>query len=246
MKKNIKNLIGFVNSYGAIKGLSLTVKAASNPATINVPNVKHPIHLRRSTSDLPTFLQVFAFGEYKINLDNPKVIIDAGANIGLFTIFIKSLYPNATVICIEPDPENYEALKNNIKPYPNVHTEHCGLWSKDATLSVTTGDDYGKWGIMVREDENGQIKATSIPSLMKKYSLDKIDVLKIDIETSEKFLFASNYESWLPKVKVLVIELHDAMLPGCSQTFFEAINKTIRYSMETKGENVIIKNLDLN
>ena len=246
MKKQIKNLVGFVHSYGLLKGASLLLKTEMDPKSLRLPFVKHPVTLRPKTSDLPTLLQVFAFGEYKINLDNPKVVIDAGANIGMFSIYMKSRYPDCTLICIEPDSENYEVLKKNLAPYTNINLENCGLWNKDVRLKINEEFNFGKWGVMVEEDENGGIPALSIDTLMKKYSLDRIDVLKIDVETSEKQLFTSQYETWLPKVKTIIIELHDAMLPGCSKTFFEAINKTFNdYEMKTKGENVIIVNKDI-
>jgi FkbM family methyltransferase len=246
MRNQIKNLVGFVHSYGVLKGTSLLLKTEFDPRTLKVPHVKHSIALRPKTSDLPTFLQVFAFGEYKINLDNPKVIIDAGANIGLFSIYMKNKFPDAMIICIEPDGENFEVLKQNLSFYSKIHLENCGLWNKDVRLKVNEEFNFGKWGVMVKEDENGDIPAVSIGTLMEKYALSQIDVLKIDIETSEKQLFSGNYEAWLPRVKTIIIELHDGMLSGCSKTFFEAINRTFNdYEMKTKGENVIIVNNDI-
>ena len=68
----------------------------------------------------------------------------------------------------------------------------------------------------------------------------------MDIETSEKQVFSSHYEEWLPKVKNIVIEFHDFLLDGCSKTFFTAINRCIdNYEFLAKGENVIIRNKDL-
>ena len=78
------------------------------------------------------------------------------------------------------------------------------------------------------------------------HQLTQIDILKIDIETSEKQLFSENYSEWLPKVKVIIIELHDRMDAGCAKSFFTAINNCYtNYTYSTLGENVIITNLDL-
>lgn len=105
----------------------------------------------------------------------------------------------------------------------------------------------GKWGIVVEEDEaNGTIPAISIRSLMEKYKVDYIDVLKMDIEASEKQVFKDNYQEWLPKVKTIVIEFHDFMVPNCSRVFFEAVNYSFKnYELKSKGENIIIVNKDL-
>jgi hypothetical protein len=70
-----------------------------------------------------------------------------------------------------------------------------------------------------------------------------IDVLKLDIESSEKELFSQNFEPWLAKTKMIIIELHDSMKAGCAKQFFEAVNKVFpNYDLSIKGENVILVN----
>ena len=83
-------------------------------------------------------------------------------------------------------------------------------------------------------------------ALMRNYDLSQIDVLKMDIERAKKQLFLKNYEQWLPKVKMIIIELHEWLKPGCSKSFFEAVQKTfVNYSYSVCGENTIIENKDL-
>ena len=66
-----------------------------------------------------------------------------------------------------------------------------------------------------------------------------IDILKIDIERSEKKIFAdSNVHNWLNKVKVLIIELHDRYKKGGSYYFFKAISKYY-WHFTFRGENLI-------
>ena len=76
---------------------------------------------------------------------------------------------------------------------------------------------------------------------MIEYNFPKIDILKLDIEGSEKELFETNFEDWLPKTKILIIELHDAMKTGCSKSVFNAISK-YDFSFSIKGENIIFTN----
>lgn len=40
----------------------------------------------------------------------PTIIFDIGANIGVFTRYARQLFPDAFIIAIEPDPENYTHL----------------------------------------------------------------------------------------------------------------------------------------
>ncbi|MCQ4062169.1 FkbM family methyltransferase, partial [Klebsiella pneumoniae] len=73
-----------------------------------------------------------------------------------------------------------------------------------------------------------------------------VDILKLDIETSEKAVFSAGFEVWLPKVKMIIIELHDWMEPDCAKPFFEAVNKCFKsYTYSMKGENTVIVNNDI-
>lgn len=249
MKHKIKVLLNLIKYFGVLHGLKIQLQLLTgNTKSIKLPNYQYDFTLRKNTSDRSTFEQVFLNNEYHLDfIKNPKVIIDGGANIGLFTIKMKKDYANAKIICIEPDPDNFETLQHNLKNFDSVNFENAGLWNKDTMLKVYDKYNCGKWGMVVEEDiANGSIHALSIDSLMDKYQLTHIDILKIDIETSEKQLFSDNYAKWLPKVKTIIIELHDRMDAGCAKSFFTAINNCYtNYTYSTLGENVIITNLDL-
>ncbi|UPQ78464.1 FkbM family methyltransferase [Flavobacterium azooxidireducens] len=235
--------------FGIIKGIEIYLKLKLGiVSSLKVPGIKYPIKLRPGTSDIRTFYQVFVKKEYDIDFNLiPKVIIDGGSNVGLFAVLMKNRYPEAKIICIEPDPENFELLKTNISCYNDIFCENSGLWNKDTKLKVYDKYNSGKWGLVVEEDiEKGSISAISMDTLFEKYSLNEVDVVKIDIETSERQLFSTNFEKWLPKNKIVLIELHDWIDEGCSEPFFKAINKSFSsYHYSTNGENVIIRNKSL-
>ncbi len=240
----------FIQRFGKIHGTQLFIKLRLNKLNnIKLHNYKNSISLRKGTSDIPTFVQVFLDEEYNDikYIDNPKIIIDGGANIGLFTVLMKNKFLNAKVISIEPDKENFEVLKKNVSSLNDVYCENCGLWNKETYLKVYDKYEIGKWAMVVEESNNpSDIKAISINTLIDKYSIERIDILKLDIETSEKILFSNGYEDWLPKVKMIIIELHDWLEEDCAKPFFAAINKTFsRYKYETNGYTTIIINKDI-
>jgi FkbM family methyltransferase len=242
-------ILTFVQRFGLWNGIRLFFNfSIGRVGNIKLPNIKYSFSLRHRSSDIPTFHQVFLENEYNISFaKNPKIIIDGGANVGLFAIKMKNEYPEAKVVCIEPDHENFQLLKKNLSLYNEVLFENYGLWSKDTKLKVYDKFNLGKWGMVVEEDmAEGTIDAISLSSLLKKYSIEQVDVLKLDIETSEKQVFSEGYEEWLPKVKTIIIELHDRMEAGCSKPFFIAINKCLtNYAYAVRGENTIITNNDI-
>lgn len=240
-------LVKYCRTFGVVPGVRVFMATRGGERTlVRVPGVVHPFRLRKGSSDLRVFHQVFVFGEYEVPFPaEPKVIVDAGSNIGLFAVRMKNRFPKAKVLCIEPDPGNFAVLRENMAPYSDVVCEPVGLWSREAKLRVTDKYGMGAWGMTVEEDpENGTIEAASIPVLMRKHGLDHIDILKLDIETSEKEVFRSGYEEWLPKVRMIVVELHDSMLPGCAKAFFTAIGRCYpEYRYSVCGENTIVRNM---
>jgi FkbM family methyltransferase len=247
----IRKIAKYINRFGLFNGVNLYLKIKfKKTKKVKIPKVKYPFLLRVGSSDIPTFDQVFLNEEYEMKLPFvPKTIIDAGANIGLASIYFISSYPEAQIVAIEPDDENYEVLCNNIKPYENINSIKAGLWYKTAELEISDKYKMGKWAMVVEEKKEnltGGINTITITEIMQKVGWETVDLLKIDIEGSERFLFKENYLSWLPKCKVIVIELHDWMVKGCTKIFFEALHETnINYSMSILGENIIIINEDL-
>lgn len=231
--------LGFVNGLKTIYQLN---RGKEN--RVQLPTTRFPFYLRSNTSDVQLFHSIFLMGEYDFNLpDEPRTIIDAGANVGLFAIKMKNRYPKARIICIEPDPENFELLKRNVEPYKDILCENKGIWSRNTRLKINDKYNLGKWGMCVEEDETGNIDATTIESLLRKYSWSGVDLLKMDIEGSEKQVFSQGEAEWLLNVRTLAIELHDRFEPGCAQPFFQAINKYLKtYEYEVRAENTIVTN----
>jgi len=205
---------------------------SSRTANISLPKVAYPIGLRTATSDLTVFRQVFLDGCYDFQLDiEPKLIIDGGANIGLTSILFANRYPRAQIIAVEPERSNYQLLRRNTLHYANIKCVNAGIWNNSCQLRIKN-PTVGKWAFEVEEStahSPRSFRAVTIGELLGDTSLSEIDILKIDIEVSEREVFSSGYEEWLPNVKVLMIELHDDLRAGCS----EAVNSAVEsYNFE--------------
>lgn len=204
-------------------------------------NLLNSIYLRSDTTDIKVFMQIFRNLEYEIDFKlNPKVIVDCGANTGLSTIYFKNKYPDATIIAIEPESSNFDLLLKNTKGYSNLHCLKKGIWNRDVNLEIAN-PEAEKWAFITKEVEyesNNTIEAISIDRILEEYDIETIDILKIDIEGSEKELFEKNFENWIPRTKIILIELHDFMRNGCSKSFIKAL-ENFSFSVSKKGENFI-------
>lgn len=224
-------------------GLNWKIKFSSQPIIQfdYKKDFKHPIYLRKVSSDFPTFFEVIVQRDYNIPISfQPKVIVDCGANIGLTSIFFKNKFPDATVIAVEAEKENCDLVRKNLERYSNTKIIHKGIWNKTAFLKVNN-IGLGNWGFTVTETNNAadaDIEAISIKDLMIENKLEQIDILKIDIEGSEKELFENDYDYWLSKTKILIIELHDRLKPETSATVFKAL-LNYKFSVILKGQNLV-------
>ncbi len=206
--------------------------------------VDHKFWLRFGTSDLEIYDQIFNKMEYDFDLKNPpKFIVDAGANVGLSTIFFASKYKDAKIIAIEPEKSNFFQLRRNTASYRNVHCIHAALWSENSTLNVYD-QGVGHWGIQALATPPdpttaviGQVSTVTIESILRDFSVNYVDVLKVDIEGAERELL-EKATNWIDRIGVMVIELHERYVPGCEQAFAE-IAKTFAIRT-TLGENQVL------
>lgn len=209
---------------------------------VKLKTYPHLIKIRRKSSDFAVFDEVLLrFGyRFKTNISyTPRAIIDCGGNIGMSSIFFNSLYPSAQIIAIEPEESNFKLMQENLSSYTNIHCLNSGIWSKDTYISVNDSNSTN-YGFSFHESDSqvcDSVKAYSIESVMRKYNIDSIDILKIDIESAEKKVFESDCDYWLSRTRMLIVELHDRMQDGCSEAFFRALVK-YKFTTEIRGENI--------
>ena len=214
-------------------------------------HARHPLACRGLTPDLKVFSQIFLFREYSC-VDSVKkagLIIDCGANAGYSSAYFLSRHPSAELIAVEPDPENFALLNDNLRPYGSrVRTVQSAIWSHPTRLmlSETPYRDGLEWARQVREcqpSETGGFLATDIGTLLRESGHDRISILKIDIEGAEGVVFARNYESWIDRVDALVIELHDDTIFGDNRSVFHRAIAGHGFAVSEYGELTVCKRM---
>ncbi len=172
--------------------------------------------------------------------------MDAGANIGLSSIYFANKYPKARIIAIEPEISNYKLLEKNIMPYKNISALNVALWNKNERISLVD-PGLGKWGFMTANEGQKndifesntchKVQGLTIARIMSMNNLEQIDILKIDIEGAEKEVFTDS-SHWIEKINILIIELHETMKTGCNRSFYNGSNG---FNNEwIQGENIFL------
>jgi FkbM family methyltransferase len=171
------------------------------------------------------------------------LIIDCGAHIGLATKYFSLIYPHSKLICIEPVMGNFNQAKINNLEYHNVEFLNKAVGAEDGKGSIYN-PKLGNNAYRVNKNEKGDINIISVNSILKNLEEDAIPfIIKIDIEGFENELFSKNTE-WIDNFPIIIIELHDWMLPKSSNSsnFLSSISKKNRDFLYS-GENIFsIKN----
>lgn len=184
--------------------------------------------LRKDSSDVDVFLQVIegkSYGEVARLLEGspgPLRIVDAGANIGLATLYFKTRFPQAEILALEPEPENFASLERCIQSnaLQDIRALDIGLWGCDTNLvPASTFRDGEAWSFALTEAAGSQSTQRSIPvmslgTLMAQQSWSAIDLLKIDIEGAEANLLTSPefLELIRDKVRLVCMEVHEEVI----------------------------------
>ena len=210
---------------------------------------RKPLYVRTGTSDLTFYEHILVKGAYDLRLAQaPQVIVDAGANIGLASRYFARRYPAARIFAIEPEPTNYAMLCRNVAGFPNIVPIQAALWSEGTELELC--NPIGRHGTFrirpggaMAPQTGGDdrppetVRTITMQGLLEEHGLEKVDLLKVDIEGSERAVFERS-AGWIDAVNVIVIELHDRFEPGCSHSFQSA---TQGFPCRARrGESVIV------
>lgn len=199
---------------------------------------KFTVHYRDLKEFHSVKREIFAEGVYELEIDKPDpVIIDAGAHIGLATLFFLSRFPLAQVIAIEPHPANFELLDQNIwqnRLENQVITVQTALSSQGGPLTLHA-DPTQEWlstasvrpGAWTGDQETEPIEVPTNP--LSEFLDQPVDLLKLDVEGAELDVLQSAGDL-LKNVKTIIMEHHPTTY---------AVEKQLTELLEKHGFSVI-------
>jgi len=179
---------------------------------VNLLSLGPGVRLRSHTTDISVLAEiVFAGSIGRLPPDvGAATIIDLGANIGLAYRWFRERYPSADFVCVEPDPGNFEILCANVRAVDDGRTRTVraciGGHARRARLATTDGE----WGFRmhdVRDEGDANVAVVTLPQVLDDAGIDRVSILKCDIEGSEAELF-SDCGSWIGRVDHMIVECH--------------------------------------
>lgn len=172
--------------------------------------------------------------QHGLTFDDVSCVFDIGANVGIFTLFVKSRNPHAVIHAFEPIPDTYDVLRLNVELHHliDVYTHPVGLGSQIAAQQTFTyypnlsGSSTSVPAIKKTRQEQmekyvGKAKADffyesetrsapiqTISSFLDEQDIQAIDFIKIDTEGSELDILQGIAEKHIPRIQQFALEVH--------------------------------------
>jgi FkbM family methyltransferase len=219
--------------------VQIRLGSAKSVYSVCVPQWPHPVFVRGgSSSDTMVLYEILVTREYDLvfGMESAKTIIDGGANIGLAAIYFLNTCPKSRVVLVEPFEETLNICRKNLEPYGDRAICLQGaIWPYPGKVDLeATGEDHWTNKVKMSADggKSGATDAIVMPTLIEMCG-GSVDLLKLDVEGSEREIFAHNTASWLPAIRNVVIELHGQ---DCSESFFGALSP---YNYEVTNQDMV-------
>ncbi|HZL35045.1 MAG TPA: FkbM family methyltransferase [Tepidisphaeraceae bacterium] len=181
--------------------------------SLRVAGVPTKVVVRVSGSDFLVAREIFELGEYeaakKWTLPKDARVFDLGGNIGLASVFFATLAPQGRFLVVEPDEDNCRMIERNCRELGDRLQIIKGfVAAKDGVAGLDRS--WRAWAfhkVDTIDDQHEAVTCYSMQSLLNKSGFDSIDVLKCDVEGSEKEIF-TDCKQWISRVNYLIVEVH--------------------------------------
>lgn len=206
-------------------------------------NKKKITFFLRHSMDFAVLKEIYIEKEYEwFPIKKPKVIIDMGAHFGDTALYYNAMFPDAKIIAIEPSPENYGRLVKHTKNNENIIPVQVAVSDETGSIGLNILKSSLSHSITNRDTafETVQVDQISLKGLFEKYELDKVDMIKFDIEGAEFSLFKNiNPEDYS---RSYIGELHFDLTQGDDVDSFTAIFSNLSTEVTPLGkERYILK-----
>ena len=146
------------------------------------------------------------------------VVADAGANFGYFTVLAaRAAGPGGKIFAFEPDPRNIERLQAVIDANgaKQVELVKVGLFDRVGPVTFNLGneaeDNLGSSSIIEKGNGRAQIEiqVTTLDEFARERGVDRIDLMKMDIEGAEvEALAGASKFLGEHRIRQILVEMH--------------------------------------
>lgn len=146
-------------------------------------------------------------------LKKDSVVIDVGANVGGHTVAFANTSPSGKIFAFEPSLDTYKILVRNTKKFKNVTTFQSAISEKTGMAYFYEAYDSGYSGLKntgrKKISKVYTVPTISIDNLVKNKKLDRLDLIKIDVEGTEASVIQGARETIKKFHPIIMCEICD-------------------------------------
>ncbi len=163
--------------------------------------------LRLRSEDIILIL-IYGALEYDVDfsqLGSVRSMLDLGANVGLASIYLADRLGIERTFCVEAAGGNFRLLKENLaRNLPQARAIHAAAVGRPGAYHVEEGGEPGEIRVLPGK---GSVEALTVSEILDQAGMDRVDLLKIDIEGAEEEIF-ERVEEWGDRVGAVLGEVH--------------------------------------
>jgi FkbM family methyltransferase len=153
--------------------------------------------------------EVFLLEHYDLPADvQPSVIVDLGSNVGISVLYFAARFPQARILAVEADPNTFRLLEDNTAHLDQVTRVHAAITDHDGDVDLYAGTESWGSSIMPAPEHSTRhvVPALTLDGLAKLHGIERIDLLKMDIEGAEAAVIRS--ARTLREADTVIFEFH--------------------------------------
>jgi FkbM family methyltransferase len=228
---NIRSLVGFGMRYGNWLEVTRLYWGKKHISRLK-PRGDGELVFPNGSRPLVLMNEVWWQDEYelsKVDLLPGDVVVDIGANVGVFSWNVLEHFAEITVHAVEPHPINYEFLKRNLSKYSKAaQVWNLAISRVDGEIEIyspeyldgvrTNCGDHQRLH-HPRWRKEGLVSSCPLGAFLKKADLERVALMKIDIEGAESELLPEFEDDVPSRIERIVMECHEFNHPGLTSEF---------------------------
>ncbi len=210
------------------------------------------LHPKNRSGLIGTLLEIWYENVYRIGeFYSPRkgdVIVDVGAHVGLFSIFLARMQAGCRIVSIEASTENFECLQQNTRSIANITAHNLALGSEPGWIKTTsdTGRSIDTRIVRLDHEEPGSTRILPVNELAGVVGSRQISLMKMDIEGAETEIFENIDDGMIASIEKLCMEYHDNLNPGTLELVESRLSPSHRvevYPDEGTGHGMLFASL---
>ncbi len=172
-------------------------------------------------ADYQSVLTRHEFLVSQCQLPDNSTFVDVGANVGYFTLLLADKFPHARILAFEPVQNVFMCLRENTKDLSNVEVSHMAISNFEGYAFMQFDENNSQNSQLTSTRTGEKVLVSTLDNVLEERNLVNIDLLKIDVEKSEKNVL-QQATAVLAHTRYLLIEI--SMEDSDNYTFSELMS----------------------